>query len=274
MNILVLSGKGGAGKSMFTSSFYLFLKEKNKNFLLIDADVDAPDSWIWLGLDKYKVIKKLKTTKRVKLKKFKSEKMLKGIKECPHNALKLEKGVIKYNPILCEGCGLCSILNPDYFEMYDVYNGEIRDYGIIVGHLYPGFSGSGKIVSEVIEYGKKLGRNLLIDGAPGTGCPVNAALKECDKVILIVEESKSGYEDFLKILNLVKHFGKEFLIVINKHGLNKDIFNEIKNYKEYVGFIPYDKKIFECAINRKAVYKCKKELIIDVLEEIERRFDI
>jgi len=269
--ILIISGKGGAGKSMLTSALISFLHEREK-VIGVDADVDAPDLAVWLNLNEFEVKKEIYEAKRVNIKKQPVLKP-KAVDLCPHRAIRWKKARVNYLPYLCEGCGLCSIINPEIFEMVDAKNGEIREYKgkyrVIEGHLLPGFTGSGKIVTDLIKFSEGYSYELMIiDGAPGTGCPVNAALREANKVIFVVEETINGVSDFYRTLEVVEHFNKPYWIVINKHGLNDKIHKKLVEEFNVLGAIPYSMEIFKCALKRINVFECKKELINDVLEKI------
>ncbi len=269
---LTLSGKGGAGKSMFTASLLAYMLKKNKEIMGVDADVDAPDLAVWLNANTYTIVKEIYAVNRVKI--LKPDVKAKSIELCPNGALEWKKGRIEYNKFLCEGCGLCNIIEPDIFEMVHVKNGEIREYTdvkLIEGSLEPGFTGSGKIVSEIMEFAKQKSNTLIVDGAAGTGCSVNAAIKESDMITLVIEESINGFIDFKRTLNIVKAFHKPFNVVINKHGLNKEIYKKISEEFEISGVIPYSKDIFECATKRINVYDCKRDLIKEVLKNIEEK---
>ena len=267
-NVLVISGKGGAGKSMFAASLLTYIKDKA--IIGIDSDVDAPDLHVWLGLDKYEVIKDIKTVRRVNVKKEYADEMPMGVKNCPHKALSFYNGRIIYKDYLCEGCGLCSILNPDIFEMRLVRNGEVRRYkshftfDVIEGHMLPGLTGSGKVVEEIFSTTKSFEYEIgIVDGPPGTGCPVNASIRNSNIILFIVEETKSGIEDFRKTLKVVDHFKKPYGLIVNKHGLNNEIYHkiEVEYGNKLIGYIDYDESIIECAVKRIPVYICNKKII-------------
>ena len=269
--ILIISGKGGAGKSMLASALISFLYEKRR-VIGIDADVDAPDLAVWLNLNRFEVKKEIYEAKRVKIKNQPKDKP-KAVDLCPHKAIRWSNGEIKYLHYLCEGCGLCSIINPEIFEMVEVKNGEIREYKgkykVIEGHLLPGFTGSGKIVTDLIKFSEGYNYEIMIiDGAPGTGCPVNAALREADKVIFVVEETMNGVHDFYRTLEVVKHFNKPYWLVINKHGLNESLYKKLVEEHNVLGTIPYSMEVFKCVLKRINVFECKEELIKNVLERI------
>ena len=98
-------------------------------------------------------------------------------KKCRFNALKIEKGKLKLNPFLCEGCGACEVFCPKgVIKMKPIKNGEIRikktryNFPLVSGHLYPGETGSGKVVTEIKKVAEKFNYEImLIDSAPEIG---------------------------------------------------------------------------------------------------------
>jgi len=188
MKIVIASGKGGVGKSMLTSTLAM-LFVKNKKVIAVDCDVDAPNLVIWLGgvrsWDKTLPVitsakpeidfKKLCT--RASPARSVCDSCGLCAEKCYFEAIKIVKGKPKINPFLCEGCGVCEVICPQKaITLKPVQNGEIRikkiKYGffLISGQLYPGETGSGKIVTEIKKEAEKFKYDLmLIDSAPGTG---------------------------------------------------------------------------------------------------------
>ena len=246
---------------MLASSLLAYLQGRA---IGVDTDVDAPDLKVWLPPSESQRLKELRLGRRAAVKKLPSEKPA-AVDKCPHGALSWN-GRLVYKPYLCEGCGLCALLNPEIFEMRAVKNGEIwrHTHGRIIfyeGRLMPGFTGSGKIVEAVLNEvpGDK---PWVIDGAPGTGCPVNAALRYVDKVILVMEESLSGLADMRRVQKVVEHFKKPYAIVVNKHGLNPSV--EVKALAR----IPYDQCVRAALEKRRTVYEFCPEVIRPALSAI------
>lgn len=267
MNITVVSGKGGVGKSTLSASLVHMLTERfgKDNIVSVDCDVDAADLHIFLGRG------------ATVLEEYEAESSEKAFVDydrctscgrcdvCRFNALRLVDGQPVIDRYACEGCGACTVLCPtDAIQIKPVKNAVIRvldtEYGILVtGQLRIGESGSGKIVTllkdkvnQMISDGRIRPRYVIRDGAAGISCPVIASVNGSDYVIVVTEPTLSGLVDMERVLEIVEQFGIPYGIVINKHDANPVLTERIKN--EYRGLvltkIPYDRKVVEAAVNR------------------------
>ncbi len=267
MKIVISSGKGGVGKSMLTSTLAMFLA-KTKKVVAVDCDVDAPNLAVWLGEPgKWDKIKKISVSEKpvIDNSKLTLKKAKQCVNKCRFNALKIEKGELKMNPFLCEGCGACEVFCPKgAIKMKPVKNGEIRikkskyNFPLVSGHLYPGETGSGKIVTEIKKEADKFDYDIqIIDSAPGTGCPVIASLQDASFAVLITEPTLSGFSDLKRVLKIVNHFKIPWKLVINKWDINKNLNQKIQKWagKKFLGKISYDKKIFEAISNLTPILK-------------------
>ena len=274
--VAVVSGKGGVGKSMLTSVLaMLFAKEKK--IVAVDCDVDAPNLAVWLGEpEKWKRTEKISVSEKPiidnsKLTKKEAEKCA---KKCRFNALSAEKGKLKLNSFLCEGCGACEIFCPDgVIRMEPIKNGELRTkktkfgFHLVSGQLYPGETGSGKVVTEIKKKAEGFKHDLmLIDSAPGTGCPVIASLQDSNFALLITEPTPSGFSDLKRVLKVVNHFNIPYGVAINKWDIYKSLSQKIEKWagKRFLGKISYDKEIFKAISNLTPILetdlKAKKEV--------------
>ncbi len=259
LKIAIVSGKGGVGKSMLASSLAILLS-KEKKIIALDCDVDAPNLAIWLNEDrnwekKVSIFSSLKP----KVNHRKCKNCQKCVSKCKFGAMKIVNNRVEINPFLCEGCGLCEVLCPEgAIKMMPVKNGEIRikrtKYGFVLvsGYLLPGETGSGKVVDEIKSSAESFDYQLMIiDSAPGRGCPVISALKDVDLVILVGEPTLSGFTDLKKVKTVVDHFHIPYFVVVNKWNANINNFKKIKRWagSNFLGKISYDKRIFE-AISR------------------------
>ena len=275
--LAIASGKGGVGKSMLTSSLAILFSKDKKKILALDCDVDAPNLLVWLGeTNKWKKVKEISVSEKpiINSKKLTKKEAEICAQKCKFNALNVVKGKLKLNYFLCEGCGTCQYFcPPGTIKFKPVINGEIRikttKYGfpIISGHLYPGETGSGKIVTEIKQKAEEFNKEIiLIDSAPGTGCPVIASLQDSDFVLLITEPTPSGFSDLKRVLEVVNHFKVPWAVVINKYELNKKLAIKIKKWAKakFLGSISYDKNIFKAISNLTPIMetnlKAKKEI--------------
>jgi MinD superfamily P-loop ATPase len=277
--IAIASGKGGVGKSMLSSVLSVFFAEKRK-IVAVDCDADAPNLHIWLGeIENWENNIPVKTSFKPEIDKEKCNGCGLCVEKCKFKALKLKDGKAEVDPLLCEGCGACEVLCPrGAIKMNPVQNGEIKikktkwGFPLVSSHLFPGETGSGKIVSEAKKEAEKIDSDLMIiDSAPGTGCPVTASLKDVDFVLLVTEPTLSGFSDMKRALDLVEYFGLDWGLVINKWDINNDMSREIEKFAKdnFFGNISYDKKIFESVSKLIPI----SETELKVKEEIKEIFN-
>jgi len=276
--IVIASGKGGVGKSMLTSALAM-LFTKTKKIVAVDCDADAPNLAIWLGgVKKWDKILPVSTLAKPEIDYKKCNGCSLCVKNCRFDALKMVNGKPKLNPFLCEGCGACEVICPQKaIKLKPVQNGEIKikktKYGfpLVSGNLRPGEAGSGKVVSEIKREAEKFKHNLMIiDSAPGTGCPVIASLQGADFVILITEPTPSGFADLQRVLEVVNHFNILWGLVINKWDINPQLSSKMKKWtkKKFLGKISYDKEIFKAISNLTPII----ETDLKAKDEIEKIF--
>ena len=275
MKIVVASGKGGVGKSMLASSLAI-LFSKSKKIVACDCDVDAPNLGLWLGVTQYEKIEKISVSEKAKIinQEACDDKIL---NICKFHAIEKRNGKYFINPFLCEGCGVCKILYPNAVEIKAVENAEIRSvktkYGfpLISAQLYPGETGSGKIVQELRKRADEFDYDVMIlDAAAGIGCPVIASIVDSDFAVLITEPTPSGLSDLGRVLEIVNHFHLPYSVVINKWDINPAVAVEIeKKFRDkLLGKISYDKKVIQAIVNLKPMIETDSK----VVEEIEMIF--
>lgn len=287
MKIAIASGKGGVGKSMLTSALAMLLN-KNYRIVAVDCDIDAPNLKIWLNqVQKPDKIISVVTSAKPEIDYQKCNKCGKCVSTCQFNALKMTKKGPELNTFLCEGCGACEIICPENaIKLKPVQNGKIEirqtNYGfpLISGNLFPGETGSGKIVTEVKKEADKFKHKLMIiDSSPGTGCPVIASIRDADFVILITEPTPSGFSDLKRVLKVVNYFQIPFKLVINKWDINLDFSQKIKKWANdnFLGKISYDKEIFKAIADLRPIMKtnlkAKKEIDI-IFKKLKKWLDL
>jgi len=284
--LAVASGKGGVGKSMLSSSLCLLFSQKYK-ITAVDCDVDAPNLHLWLGQNEnWDKTTKISTNEIPVIDKNKCNLCGKCVDICAFNALKInttsevkskDTSEVKVDPLYCEGCAACQAICPqNAITMKQVDNGEIKiinnvfGFPLISAQLYPGQTGSGKIVDQIKKRAEKFKSKLtIIDSPAGTGCPVIAALNGADFAVLITEPTPSGFSDLKRVLEVVNHFKIPWAGVINKWDINKKQSDKIekwikKSKGHFLGKISYDKKIFKSISQLKPILKtnlpAKKEI--------------
>ncbi len=256
--IAIISGKGGVGKSMLASSLAILFSQDKHKIVAVDCDVDAPNLAVWLNeIGNWDEKRKISVSEKplIDNNKINSAQAQKCAPKCKFKALIVEKEKLKLNYFLCEGCGACEFFCPQgAIKMKAVKNGEIKikntkyNFPLVSGHLFPGETGSGKVVSEIKQQAEKFKKELMIiDSSPGTGCPVIASIQDVDFAFLITEPTLSGLADLKRVLKVVEHFRIPWKLTINKWDINKKIFNHIKKWagQNFLGKISYDKNIFK-----------------------------
>lgn len=269
--IVVLSGKGGAGKTTLTAT----LAKMFENKIIVDTDVDAADMFILMKPD-IKKEKKFKGKSVAEINQNKCTKCGKCKSLCRFDAINIINGKYKINEYMCDGCHLCEIACPvDAVKMEEQIVGEwyLSDtkWGKMVhAKLYPGAENSGNLVTMVKHQAKLLAENmdsnyLLIDGPPGIGCPVNSTLSGADYAILVTEPTQSGLHDLKRIYETSRFFDIKNYLVINKFDINEEMTEKIiqfsrSNNIKIIGKIPYDKKVVEALVNLKTPIELTDEI--------------
>jgi MinD superfamily P-loop ATPase len=262
--IVVLSGKGGVGKSSLTASLGSLLSERHK-LVLADTDVDAPNLNLVLGLHQISE-KEIKASDKAFINYDLCSHCMTCVDTCRFSSIigDDEPVMISYS---CEGCGACTITCPeDAIEIKQVVNGKLKFYDapdmkVVAGELEIGESSSGRLVDVVKREARQTAENfqaelMLTDGPPGIGCPVIASLKGTDYTILVTEPTPTALHDLKRVVNVVEHFKTPIGIVINKADLHdqtkKRIFSYIEeNDFDFLGEIPYDKTLLAALIEGK-----------------------
>ena len=265
IKIAIASGKGGAGKSMLASSLTLLFTQ-DKKVVAVDCDVDAPNLHLWLGQkESWGQVEKISTNERSTIDPKRCNLCGRCVDICAFGALKVENCKLKIVNFYCEGCGACEVVCPQKaIKMKPVKNAEIRvkkirlrqglggqsvfGFPLVSAQLYPGETGSGKIVEEIKKRAENFDHQMMIlDSPAGTGCPVIAVLKDADFAVLVTEPTPSGLTDLKRVLTVANHFQIPYGLVINKWDINQSLSKKIE--KEFrgkiLGKISYDQRIFQ-----------------------------
>ncbi|MFB0559778.1 MAG: ATP-binding protein [Candidatus Lokiarchaeia archaeon] len=269
IEIVVVSGKGGTGKTTVTSSLALLASKNGLKVVAADTDVDAPNLALLINGEEvnYKMV-------QVSEKAFIDHDTCTScgdcMEACKFDAIRKDGGNYLVNRMYCEGCGLCEIVCPaDAIEINPVDNGEIttlktyNGFPLVTGHLMIGESGSGKVVSEVKEEARKLAREvnadfLIVDGPPGSGCAAIASISGANFVVTVTEPTMAAKHDVDRMITIVKHFGIPFGVIINKYDIFLEMTSELRDYTKEVGGvllgeIPADENVIRAVVNNKSI---------------------
>jgi MinD superfamily P-loop ATPase len=253
--IVVLSGKGGTGKTSIVGSLAALAENK----VLADCDVDAADLHLLLS-----------PTVREEHE-FWSGQVAQIDRElctecglcqqlCRYDAIR----DFEVDPVSCEGCGFCSRICPvEAIEMKECLSGRwfISDtrFGPLV-HARLGIAqeNSGKLVALVRERAREIAEQngywyVVSDGPPGIGCPVISSLSGAHLAVLVAEPTLSGIHDLERVVGVARHFGVPALVCINKHDLNEQNSAAIEAYCRQEGVplaarIPFDNAVIESLV--------------------------
>ena len=269
--LVVISGKGGTGKTSIVASFAGLAK----NAVFADCDVDAADLHLVLE-PKIKQESNFSGGKRAFIVAQKCSGCGKCQELCRFDAIHLNgqgndviDKTFTVDPISCEGCKVCVEFCPvDAIEFNDSINGQwfISDtrFGPMV-HAKLGIAeeNSGKLVTLIRKEAKRIAteeqKNLIIvDGSPGIGCPVIASITGADLVLIITEPTLSGKHDLGRVADLAASFGIPTLLCINKSDLNRDLTGRIAEEAgnrgiKLAGKVRYDKAFTKAQIMKATV---------------------
>jgi len=284
--LVVISGKGGTGKTSLVASFAA-LAEK---VVLADCDVDAAD--LHLVLDP-KIVRRENFSggSRARINSDLCTACGKCEEICRFDAISFDGAgngnadkTYRVDPIACEGCGVCAWFCADKaIEFGPVVNGEwfisdTRHGPMVHAKLGVAEANSGKLVSLVRTEAKKIaeGRNLdlvLIDGSPGIGCPVIASIGGADLVLVVTEPTLSGMHDLERVADLTRHFGIETVLCINKWNLNEDIASRIEAQTgrqglKLAGRVRYDRAVTEAQIEKLSVVEYASNGVANDIRDI------
>ncbi|MBN1786915.1 MAG: ATP-binding protein [Sedimentisphaerales bacterium] len=286
--LVVISGKGGTGKTSIVASFAALAK----NAVFADCDVDAADLHLVLEPN----VKQTSDFSGGKRASIITEKCL-GCGKCeslcrfdaPHRNGEANDFVAKtftIDPVSCEGCKVCVEFCPaDAIEFRDSINGQwfISDtrFGTMV-HAKLGIAeeNSGKLVSLIRKETKRIAEEqkkdlIIVDGSPGIGCPVIASITGADLVLIVTEPTLSGKHDLERVADLTASFNIPTMVAVNKFDLNADMAEQIekdalKKDIKVVGRIRYDKAFTKAQVMKSSVVEYTNEAISEDIKTLWR----
>ena len=259
--IVVISGKGGTGKTVVAGSFAALAKNK----VMVDCDVDAADLHLLLH-PTVKERHEFRSGQTVVIDKKVCKKCGKCTSVCRFGAIKTDYTIEHFS---CEGCALCSHMCPHgAIRMEENIAGEwfVSDtqHGPFV-HAKLGIAeeNSGKLVAKIRQVAKELAEKqnlnyVIIDGPPGIGCPVIASLSGVDCALIVTEPTLSGLHDAQRVMELAEHFNISVKLVVNKYDLNLAMTERIEEFCRkqgvpVIGKIVFDKTVVKALVVGKTI---------------------
>jgi MinD superfamily P-loop ATPase len=264
--LVVISGKGGTGKTSLVAAFAALAERK----VLADCDVDAADLHLVLKPDVQR------------RERFSGGHVARILVEnctvcgrcaelCRFDAVRFDgppsetiAKTYRVDPIACEGCGVCVRFCPaDAIAFEPDVSGEwfiseTRHGPMVHARLGPAGENSGKLVTLVRDQARQIAERdrldlVLVDGAPGIGCPVIASVTGADLALIVTEPTLSGLHDLERVHALLRHFGIPALVSVNKYDINAELADEIEAAAArlgatVVGRIPYDQAFTKAQI--------------------------
>lgn len=250
--LLILSGKGGTGKTTTAAAFIAFSNAKR----YADCDVDAPNLHILMKEDMEPEEKKFYGAEKAFIHPDQCTKCGICEKYCKFHAIRCKEGGMSIDELACEGCGVCEFICPqkaismekDEAGITKVYE---KHHLFSTAELKMGRGNSGKLVTAVKAELLKSDiptELIVVDGSPGIGCPVIASASGMDMVLAVIEPSLSGLSDLERLYDTVSNFGCKFAVCVNKFDVCIEKTEEIKSFCQqmdipFVGVIPFDSEV-------------------------------
>ena len=256
---LVISGKGGTGKTSITAGFAALAGD----IVLADCDVDAANLHMLLEPVTYHT-KEFIGSRKATIDPTRCNNCRLCQDSCRFNAITSTEMTCTINPLSCEGCGVCSLVCPkDAITMHDHVSGHWflsdTNYGPLV-HARLGIAeeNSGKLVAKVREQAQRIAQEkemeyILVDGPPGTGCPVISSISGVDLALIVTEPTIAGLHDLERVKQLACHFDVPVMVCINKYDLDEAYTRKIEIYCqkqqiELAGRIPFDPNVVSALV--------------------------
>jgi MinD superfamily P-loop ATPase len=277
--LVVISGKGGTGKTSIVASFAALAENK----VMADCDVDAADLHLLL---------EPRVKERGEF--FSSRSAVIDAQRCTQCGTCRE--VCRYraigedfvvNQIACEGCGVCVYFCPqEAVALRENRSGEwftsdTRFGPLVHARLGIAEENSGKLVALVRQKAKEIaekeGRDLiLVDGAPGIGCPVISSITGADALLVVTEPTLSGIHDMKRVVELAAHFHTPVFICMNKFDLNPELTSQVEGFcrerqMKLVGKIPYDTVVTKAMVQGRTVVEYSSGVVAKEIEKLWRQ---
>ncbi len=285
--IVIISGKGGTGKTSITASFAIL---GGADVVVADCDVDAADMHLLMQPD-FQNKNDFYSGEVAWIEQSNCTSCGKCQQVCRFDAISVKNGQFIVDPIACEGCGYCARICPTHTIVNKEqlagkwFISNIKTGSLMVhAQLGIGADNSGKLVAKVKDEAKEIALEerkdfILVDGSPGIGCPVVSSLSGANFVVLVTEPSVSGLHDLKRVYQLVKKFNIKAGCIINKADVNPWKCAEILQFlKEedivHLSDLPYDESFTKAMIQGQTIVEFDhgklRELLTESWEKIKQ----
>lgn len=277
--LLILSGKGGTGKTTTASAFIRFSGAP----AFADCDVDAPNLHLVEQVEGTREEQDYIGSQKAAIDPERCISCGMCAQFCRFGAVRRTGMTFSVDPYACEGCGVCTLvcgqkaisLSPDVAGRLTLIQGE-RTFSTAI--LKMGRGNSGKLVSSVKQalfLKAPEAPFAIIDGSPGIGCPVIASVSGVDLVLIVAEPSQSGISDLERLVRTTEGFRTKVAVCVNKYDLSPDDTRRIEDFCRdrqipFLGCIPYDPTV-SAAINQGKTVADLGGPACEALREIYRR---
>ena len=267
--IVVVSGKGGTGKTTVVACFATLAERK----VLADCDVDAADLHLILNPEIHRR-EAFSGGKEAIIRREDCIACGACLAHCRYEAVRMNgrgagDATFTVDPLACEGCGVCVHFCPAQAIDFEPrtsgewFASETRVGPMVHARLGIGEENSGKLVTMVRKEAARIAAEreldlVIIDGPPGIGCPVIASIGGTSLVLAVTEPTASGLHDLKRVTNLAAHFGIAAAVCTNKSDINPEMASEIRQYAasaglSLVGELPYDTVATKAQLAAKSV---------------------
>jgi MinD superfamily P-loop ATPase len=274
--LVVLSGKGGTGKTSLVGALAALVPEK----VLCDADVDAADLHLLLRPE---ILQRrdFYAGHKASIDPERCVQCGDCLNWCRFEAIDQD---FRINPFLCEGCGVCWSLCPEQAVDFpdnlcgEWYISKTRFGPLVHARLGIAEENSGKLVTLIRGEARRLAAEqalswILTDGPPGIGCPVISSLGDAAAVLIITEPSVAGRHDLERVAALAVHFGLPVSVLVNKADLHWQTAQEIAEYcaargHAFLGYLPFDPDFTRAQVEGKTIMEYNNKKIQAILREV------
>ncbi|MGD8564092.1 MAG: ATP-binding protein [Desulfarculaceae bacterium] len=269
--LLVISGKGGTGKTSITAALAALAPNK----VLVDLDVDAPDLHLLLQPEaEHEEV--FISGNLAQVRPGDCTACGECVQLCQFGAISQSGSEpARVNPDNCEGCKLCVAMCPvqaiDFpsRQCGNWFVSRTRLGAMVHAQLYPGAENSGRLVSLLRQKARDIAQErgldlILCDGTPGIGCPVISSLSAVDLALVVTEPTPSGEHDLLRVLELCHHFKVPAEVMVNKADLNPSMTSRLERLSQsnghgFWGGLDFDSDFVEAMVQGRIINEFKPQ---------------